>query len=47
MSPKVARLPQDVIEIIMFYKHLFEKNEAFWRFFDEIWCFLQVPEKKV
>ena len=44
MGHKVARLPQDIIDIIMFYKEKFEKIEAFWRFFDEIWSFLLVPE---
>ncbi len=32
----MARLPEDVIAIIMFYKELFEESEAFWWFFDEI-----------
>ena len=36
MGRKVARLPQDIIDIIMFYKEMFEEIEAFWWFFDEI-----------
>ena len=36
MSREVARLPQDIIKIIMKYKEIFEEIEAFWWFFDEI-----------
>ena len=38
----MARLPEDIIDIIMKYKQIFEKIEAFQRFFDEIWSFLLV-----
>ena len=36
MSQYVARLPQDIINIIMKYKEEFEIFEAFMRFFNEI-----------
>ena len=36
MSQYVARLPQDIINVIMKYKEEFEKFDAFMRFFDEI-----------
>lgn len=32
----MARLPQEVIKIIMDYKRLYEEIEAFWWFFNEI-----------
>jgi len=40
----MARLPKDIINIIMKYKQNFEKIEAFERFFNEIWAFLLVSE---
>ncbi len=40
----MARFPRDIIDIIMKYKKIFDKIEAFERFFNEIWAFLLVSE---